>query len=226
MNRLSAFAVIAIGMVVCSTSHALLPPPSVECCYRKDYTSEQCARFKLDEAACVKEVANFNETFQRLQAINNPKPALAGADTSETKTYRGKFFEIQYPASFAVQPIGDAAAAKSDAAAFTAPDQSATFYVFSPQWAGEAPGIALDTQKEVEVERRTGKGKSSGVEGEFTWITIAAKDKKYTRSYQRFDAGDKSICWVIGLQYSSVEALKRHQAAYVRFKASLVQLAD
>ncbi|MBL8514190.1 MAG: hypothetical protein JNJ55_09400 [Betaproteobacteria bacterium] len=84
MSRLSAPAAFAIGIVVCTPSHALLPPPTVECCNRKDYTSEQCARFKLDEAVCVKAVANFNETFLRLQAINNPKPAVGGAETKAT----------------------------------------------------------------------------------------------------------------------------------------------
>jgi hypothetical protein len=226
MKRFLASTGLTLAAVVPVSSNALLPPPTVECCNRKDYTSEQCARFKLDEAMCVKAVANFNETFQRLQAINNPKPAPVDADAPQVKTYRGKFFEIQYPASFAAQPIDAAREVESDAATFSAPDQSATFYVFSPQWAGEAPRIALDASKEIEVERRTGKGKSSGVDGSFTWITIAAKDKSYTRSYQRFEAGDNSIVWVIGLKYSSADALMRHQAAYARFKASLKQLAD
>ncbi|MBL8519078.1 MAG: hypothetical protein JNK75_00270 [Betaproteobacteria bacterium] len=153
--------------------------------------------------------------------------AAPATDTAvKDKTYRGKFFEVRHPADFSAQPLGAARGADADAATFTSPDQSVTFYVYSPQWAGEAPGIALDAQNESEVERRSGQGKSSGVAGTFTWTTIAAKDKSYTRSYQRFEANDKSIHWVIGLKYANAAALKRHQAAYARFKASLVQLAD
>ena len=226
MKRFLASLGLAIAIGAPVASYALLPPPTVECCYRKDYTSEQCVRFKLDEAMCVKAVSDFNETFKRLQAINNPKSAPAEAATPKTKTYRGKFFEIQYPASFAAQPIDVAKEAESDAATFSAPDQSATFYVFSPQWAGEAPRIALDASKEIEVERRTGKGKSSGVDGSFTWITIAAKDKSYTRTYQSFKAIDEPIHWVIGMKYSNDEALAKYRADYARFKQSLQQFAD
>ncbi|MBL8514189.1 MAG: hypothetical protein JNJ55_09395 [Betaproteobacteria bacterium] len=152
--------------------------------------------------------------------------AAAPAAEAKEKTYRGKFFEVRHPADFVAVPLAVPRAAESDAATFTSPDQSVTFYVYSPQWAGEAPGIALDAQKETEVERRSAPGKSSGVAGTFTWTTLAAKDKSYTRSYQRFEANDKSIHWVIGLKYANADVLKRHEAAYARFKATLVQLAD
>ena len=101
-----------------------------------------------------------------------------------------------------------------------------TFYIFSPQWAGDAPGIALDAAKETEISRKTEAGKSSGVTGTYTWTTIAAKDKSYTRTYQDFLATDKSIHWVIGMKYQSDAVLQQHKAAYAAFKGSLRQLAD
>jgi hypothetical protein len=141
-------------------------------------------------------------------------------------SYKGKFFEVQYPANFKVRVLDAAKARESNAATFASADGSMEFYVFSPQWAGDAPGIALDGAREIEVSRDTKPGKSSGVAGTFTWTTIAAKDKSYTRRYQDFLATDGSIHWVIGMKYRGEADLARYQAEYAKFKASLKQLAD
>jgi hypothetical protein len=100
------------------------------------------------------------------------------------------------------------------------------FYLFTPQWAGEAPGIALDTAREIEISRKSEAGKSSGAAGTYTWTTIAAKDKSYTRTYQDFLAGDGSIHWVIGMNYRDDAALQKYKAAYAKFKGSLRQFGD
>lgn len=157
-------------------------------------------------------------TLAYAQTSGAPAPAVA--------TYKGAYFEIKYPADFKAQPLNASKPSESSAATFTSPDGAMTFYVFSPQWGGDAPGIALDTTKETETSRKTEKGKSSGVEGTFTWTTIATNDKSYTRTYQDFLANDKSIHWVIGMKFASDAALQKHKAAYAAFKASLRQLAD
>lgn len=141
-------------------------------------------------------------------------------------TYKGAWFEIKYPADFKVRALDAAKPKESNAATFSSPDGGMEFYIFSPQWGGEAPGIALDPGSEVETNRKSEKGKSSGVDGVYTWRTISAKDKSYTRVLQDFLATDGSIHWVIGMKYKSEAALHKYQPQYAKFKASLRQLAD
>ena len=150
------------------------------------------------------------------------KPA-AGAPAA---IYRGAYFDIRYPAAFKPRPLDQPLARESSAASFASPDGDMEFYVFSPQWGGDAPGIALEPKAEVETDRKSAAGKSSGVAGKFTWFTIAARDKTYTRSYQQFVADDGSIHWVIGMKYKSAAALQRYRDDYAKFKGSLRQLAD
>ncbi|MBL8522748.1 MAG: hypothetical protein JNN20_03565 [Betaproteobacteria bacterium] len=52
---------------------ALLPPPEVECCQRKDYQSAQCSRFTLDEKKCEAAYANWQETFRRFTEMQRPQ---------------------------------------------------------------------------------------------------------------------------------------------------------
>jgi hypothetical protein len=145
---------------------------------------------------------------------------------AQSAIYRGAYFEVQYPADFKVSPLESAKPHESKGATFTSPEGAMTFYLFSPQWAGEAPGIALDASRETEISRKSESGKSSGVAGTYTWTTIAAKDKSYTRIYQDFLARDGSIHWVIGMKYRDEAALQKYRAAYGKFKASFRQFGD
>lgn len=149
-----------------------------------------------------------------------------GAAEERQAIYKGAWFEIKYPANFKARALDTTKPTESSAATFSSPDGAMEFYIFSPQWGGEAPGIALVPAAEVETSRKTEKGKSSGVEGVYTWSTISAKDKSYTRVFQDFLAADGSIHWVIGMKYKSDAALQRYKSQYVGFKASLRQLAD
>lgn len=149
-----------------------------------------------------------------------------GAAEERQATYKGAWFEINYPANFKAHALDAAKPKQSNAATFTSHDGAMEFYIFSPQWGGDAPGIALLPATEVEISRKSEKGKSSGVEGVYTWSTVSAKDKSYTRVFQDFLAADGSIHWVIGMKYKSDTALQRYKSQYARFKASLRQLAD
>ncbi len=160
-------------------------------------------------------------------AASAPKAASSAKPSNvEITTFRGSYFEVKHPKDFTARPLDAKVAKQASAATFTSPDGAMAFYIFSPQWGGDAPGIALDTAKEVEVSRKADKGKSSGVEGKYTWITIAAIDKSYTRIYQDFLATDASIHWVIGMKYKSDATLQQYKAQYAAFKASLRQLGD
>ena len=136
------------------------------------------------------------------------------------------FFKVNYPPTYKAQPLEAKTMKESSAATFTSPDGAMQLYIFSPQWGGDAPGIALNAAKEAETAKKTEPGKSSGVAGTYTWQTITAKDKSYTRTYQTFKANDDSIYWVIGMKYKDDAALAKYRADYARFKSSLEQFAD
>lgn len=184
-------------------------------------------------------IAALCVAFTASASADNTKPAQK-ADASKSsdvtpKTadkqakwpeYRGKSFKVSYPAGWKAQPLESKTAKDSDAATFTSPDGAMQLYIFSPQWDGKAPGIALDPATEIETARKTDRGMSSGVKGTFTWHTIAAKDKRYTRTYQSFVAEGEPIHWVIGMKYKDDATLAKHRADYARFKGSLEQYAD
>lgn len=55
---------------------ALLPPVEVECCQRKDFTSDQCRRFALDAAKCEQANARWHETYRKFSELQyQKKPA-------------------------------------------------------------------------------------------------------------------------------------------------------
>lgn len=164
-------------------------------------------------------------------ATNEAKPPLTPLTQSKASAvasaiFRGAYFEIKHPKDFTTKLLDAKTAKEANAATFSSPDDAMMFYIFSPQWGGDAPGVALDASREVEVSRKAEKGKSSGVEGKYTWTTIAANDKSYTRIYQDFLATDGSIHWVIGMKYKSDAVLQQYKTQYGAFKASLRQLGD
>ncbi len=152
--------------------------------------------------------------------------SAAASTDDKALPFKGAYFEVKYPSQFKARALESSSRNAASAATFTSPDGSMQFYIFSPQWGGDPPGIALNSAGETETARKTEKGRSSGVDGTFTWYTIVANDKSYTRTYQDFVATDKSIRWVIGMKYTSDAALQQYRAHYGRFKASLRQLAD
>jgi hypothetical protein len=154
------------------------------------------------------------------------KPEAKKSAPAKWADYKGKSFKVEFPPGWKVQTLEAKKPRESDAATFTSPDGAMQFYIFSPQWDGTPPAIALDAAKEAETARKTEPGVSSGVKGHYTWQTIAAKDKSYTRTYQSFKAIDEPIHWVIGMKYSNDEALAKYRADYARFKQSLQQFAD
>jgi hypothetical protein len=182
-------------------------------------------------ALCVAFTASASadnaKSAQKADASKSSDVAPKSSDKpAKWPEYRGKAFKVSYPAGWKAQPLEAKTAKDSDAATFTSPDGTMQFYIFSPQWSGTAPGIALDAAKETETARNTDRGMSSGVKGTFTWHTITAKDKSYTRTYQSFLAEGEPIHWVIGMKYANEATLAKYRADYARFKGSLEQYAD
>ena len=119
--------------------------------------------------------------------------------TAQTKTFRGAWFTVEYPANF--------------------PDGSVTFYVYSPQWTGDPTDIALQ-KNEREGQRKVTRGKRQTV----TYWTIGAKDGSYTRSYQ--EVREDETMYVVGIRYTTQQAYNKYKKQYLQFKASLKQFAD
>ena len=147
----------------------------------------------------------------------------AAVRAEDLATYRGAWFEVDYPADFTAAPsLPSTTAEGADSATFTAPDGSVSFYVFSPQWGGTPEDIALDPATETLASER------SETSGTVTrrWFTIAAKDGRYQRSYLTTTDDRGPTTRTIGLRYSSQEALDRFRGQYVTFRDSLRQFSD
>jgi hypothetical protein len=184
-----------------------------------------CVAFSTSSSADTPKSA-VNPDAGKFNAASQEPAAKQSEKQAKWPEYRGRWFKVNYPPGWKAQPLEAKTAKDSDAATFTSPNGAMQFYIFSPQWGGDAPGIALDPAKEVEHERKSAAGKSSDVAGTFTWIGIEAKDKSYLRNYQSFKAKDASIHWVVGFKARSDAVLKQYRTDYERFKKSLEQYAD
>ncbi|MFZ5629989.1 MAG: hypothetical protein ACOY5B_12725 [Spirochaetota bacterium] len=146
------------------------------------------------------------------------------AQDNAYRKYRGAWFEIQYPASFRVIPSLQSRGMPDefDSVFFESPDRSVRFYIFSPQWAGETPDIALkDTQETYQLDKKESKDGFRKV-----WYTIRPKKTGRTRSYVETTNDDGTIRWVLGIEYADRKAYEKHLPLYNRFKTSLRQFSD
>ena len=142
----------------------------------------------------------------------------------KTKTYKGAWFEIRYPSTFSVQPSikSEGIEGKFESAFFTSPDKAVRFYIFSPQWAGENADIAVKSSDKPAVTEKTET--TNGTTKRY--FTISPKADGMTRSYVETTNADKTVRWVIGIEYANKEAYEKYKSAYLKFKKSLRQFAD
>ncbi len=148
---------------------------------------------------------------------------LALLSSSQAKTYKGAWFEIKYPAGFFVKPSqkSPSDANRYESVFFRSPDGIVEFYIFSPQWNGEANDIALQkSEKLVNTKKQTEGDK------QIKWWTIASKNGSYTRMYQETWNETSNTKWVVGIKYKNPAAYNKYKNQYLMFKASLVQYAD
>lgn len=137
--------------------------------------------------------------------------------------FRGAWFDVRYPTDFTARPSLKSSTAEGyDSAEFISPDGTIAFYVFAPQWGGNAADIVLVPEREqlVAEQRRQVRDR------EIRWFTIAAKDGSYHRSYQETVARQGSIKTIVGIKYRSQETRLRYQNAYELFRKSLKLYAD
>ena len=139
------------------------------------------------------------------------------------KKYKGAWFEVEYPFSFKAENSQKSSTSIEgfDSAVFTSADGSVQFYIFSPQWSGEAKDIAL---KPNEIKADSSSQILNGLTVK-RW-TIQAKDSSYFRSYESTSETEGNINKIFGIKYSSPRELEKYRQAYLHFKNSLQQYAD
>lgn len=142
---------------------------------------------------------------------------------AEYSVYKGAWFDVQYPSNFKAEGSQKSSTSDEgfDSAIFTSPDGKVQFYVFSPQWSGEAKDISLKENETVSAQ--TEENKNTVLVKRWT---ITAKDGSYSRSYEERKEQENNINRVFGIKYASKADLDRYQNEYLHFKNSLVQYAD
>lgn len=141
---------------------------------------------------------------------------------AQTKTYKGAWFDISYPASFKAKGSQKSSSADGyESAVFKSPDQLVEFYVFSPQWSGTPTDIELKTTEKLMSTKSDTTGQQIT-----RWWTITAKNNSYIRSYQEKKDESLNVNWVIGIKYKNQQTYTKYKKQYAAFKASLTQYAD
>lgn len=148
----------------------------------------------------------------------------AATAAAEWEVFHGEFFEIHYPPSFKPRDgiRRNPASKRPDSAFFESPDGAAEFYVYSPQWNGEPADIEADPSKEKETASKTTRKENTVVRE----ADIRANDGSYERSFLDISNTGLNTRKVFGIRYRDANALKKHRPAYLKFRESLVQLAD
>jgi hypothetical protein len=176
---------------------------------------------KIEKQAA--DMQTIKEELNEKEQANSDQNTVTSDNTqSEEGIYHGAWFDINYPKHFKAKgSMRSSTGDGFDSATFTSPDNSVEFYVFSPQWNGEPTDIALKPT-ETTSSSRSDNSNSKEIE----WWTIEAKDKSYTRSYQKTTDKSSNTIYVIGLKYEDQNSYNKYKNQYLDFKSSLVQFAD
>ena len=146
-----------------------------------------------------------------------------GAD-GDWKTFKGAWFEVNYPAGFkAAASLPSRTATRGcDSAFFRSPDGRVEFYVFSPQWNGDPRDIEVKPDTETTVSTKLSKAGAKRIRE----VDVRAKDGSYDRSFVDTENTEQNTRVVFGIRYADDKSLKTHHAAYRKFKESLQQFGD
>lgn len=147
-------------------------------------------------------------------AANNP-PAVK--EPMEWKTFRGGYFDVQYPASFTVESSGE-----EDGILFVAPDRSVQFYVFSPLWNGESKHYDVDPENEIVKQHSVEREGSRRI----TRLTYQDRTNHQMRSFEDVEDTLYNTRRIFGVFYSNQSAYSEYKDLYLKFKKSLKQYAD
>lgn len=127
--------------------------------------------------------------------------------------FSGPAFSVAYPIEFYVNEMpGDS----EYAATFVSPDNAVEFYMFFSLASGGSDSyIEHNPITEKIVSTKTVADKS----GTITWITIAAKNQSYTRSYQ-IHKNSGVMYKAVGIRYRNQAVYNAYKSKYLHFKKS------
>ena len=159
---------------------------------------------------------NFKKMTTRRIALQLILMLTATTALAQTKPYKGAWFSVRYPASFKAKGEYPSKTMGSgfDAATFTSPDASCTFYVFAPK--GDTP--EADKIMQTNEETPTSKGKDGDV---VTFSSFYSPKLKRTCSYRMVRNPEQLTVYIIGIRFTSYDVFKKYARAYEAFKKSL-----
>ncbi|MFT5859826.1 MAG: hypothetical protein ACI865_001932 [Flavobacteriaceae bacterium] len=190
--------------------------------------------------ACSSDVDTANsDDKQPKHGIDSTEIRPRGDDTvmsSKTEdfenpvdTFNGEWFKINYPFGFTVNPseptdvYDDYTFVSTDEASFASPDETVSFFVYSPQWGGDPKNYLYPAPNEkIESDKTTVD--EIDPNNIYRWVTFADKDGNYMRS--AYSKSTESTHLVFGIKYSDQEIYDLYKESYAAFKKSLVQYAD
>jgi hypothetical protein len=149
-------------------------------------------------------------------------PALAEKPEGWS-TYAGAWFSVYYPSTFEVVPsiVSETHPSFYDSAFFNSPDGSVSFYIYAPQWNGEAEDIALQDNEKIIGDKTIVTDEKIVRE-----YTIKANNRAYLRSYIDSESLVNHTRLVIGIKYKNIDVYNRYRSMYLQFKNTLEQYAD
>ena len=141
---------------------------------------------------------------------------------AQTKTFEGAWFDISYPSNFtAIGSLESTSGSGFESAVFRSVDNLVEFYIFSPQWSGEASDILIQSN---EILENSSSEFSEDIE--IKWWTIESRDGTYKRSYQENINSMQNTNWIVGIKYANSATFEKYKKDYILFKSSLKQFAD
>lgn len=179
---------------------------------------------------CKKDVQN-KDIEVCSQKVEQPKSDTAEVSEIQTenqkkeyKQFKGAWFDIEYPSAFTAENSMKSLTNVDgfDSAVFTSPDGKVQFYVFSPQWSGEAKDILIDKKTENLIDSSEENNEKITVK---RWV-IEANNGSYHRAYEETVDNETKTNKVFGIKYNPDVYKDEYQKDYLRFKNSLVQYAD
>ncbi len=146
------------------------------------------------------------------------------ASAKDAAVYKGAWFDVNIPKGFTVKPSqkSESIPDKYDSVYFISPDKKVKFYIYSPQWTGDASDIAINSDTETEQDVKTDKKKNITQK----WYTYMNKKTGAARSYHETVSEDGPTKHILGFEYADSASQKKYRDAYLQFKKSLKQYAD
>jgi len=150
-------------------------------------------------------------------------PASAEDVPAGWKTFKGNYFSIGVPPGFVATPQGDAGGGgRHDEVSLWNAELSVEFYVYSPQWNGQAIIMEVATRAE---ELTSSESKRTG-NIEETQLTITALDKSYTRFVLSLTNVAENTNKTFGVRVPNMKVYEKIRPTYVTWKKTLTQFAD